>query len=122
MCIIPLLQIPQEILARYENDKECQLRGQLLPVPTNQKMNTYLKELADICEIKKHLTHHVARHSYATLCLANKVSMENVAKMLGHSSTCMTQHYARILDQSIAEDMDNVNAVLTKMRLNKSLG
>jgi len=119
MCNIPLLQIPQDILARYEDDKECQLRGQLLPVPTNQKMNAYLKELAEICGINKRLTHHVSRHSYATLCLANKVSMENVAKMLGHSSTRMTQHYARVLDQSIAEDMDNLEAVLTERGLNK---
>jgi len=62
MCNIPLLQIPQDILARYEDDKECQLREQLLPVPTNQKMNAYLKELAEICGINKRLTHHVARY------------------------------------------------------------
>jgi len=121
MCNIPLLQIPQDILARYEDDKECQLRGQLLPVPTNQKMNAYLKELAEICGINKRLTHHVSRHSYATLCLANKVSMENVAKMLGHSSTRMTQHYARILDQSIAEDMENLEAILTERGINKNV-
>jgi site-specific recombinase XerD len=85
-------------------------------------MNAYLKELADICGINKRLTCHVSRHSFSTsVALANKVSMENVAKMFGHSSTRMTQHYARILDQSIAEDMDNVDAVLTKMGLNKNL-
>ncbi|MDR2918822.1 MAG: site-specific integrase, partial [Tannerella sp.] len=120
MCNIPLLQIPQDILEKYKDDRECQLRGQLLPVPTNQKMNAYLKELADLCGINKRLTSHVARHSFSTsVALANKVSMENVAKMLGHSSTRMTQHYARILDQSIAEDMDNVDAVLSKIGLNK---
>jgi site-specific recombinase XerD len=121
MCNIPLLHIPQDILERYKDDKECQLRGQLLPVPTNQKMNAYLKELADLCEINKRLTSHVARHSFSTsVALANKVSMENVAKMLGHSSTRMTQHYARILDQSIAEDMDNVDAILSMNGLNKN--
>ena len=119
MCNIPLLDIPQMILKRYSEDKSCQLKEQLLPVPTNQKMNAYLKELAEICGINKRLTHHVSRHSYATLCLANKVSMENVAKMLGHSSTRMTQHYARVLDQSIAEDMDNLEAVLTMRGINK---
>jgi len=119
MCNIPLLHIPQDILERYNDDKECQLRGQLLPVPTNQKLNAYLKELADLCGINKRLTHHVSRHSYATLCLANKVSMENVAKMLGHSSTRMTQHYARVLDQSIADDMENLEAVLAMRGLNK---
>jgi len=119
MCNIPLLDIPQMILKRYSEDKSCQLKEQLLPVPTNQKMNAYLKELAEICGINKRLTHHVSRHSYATLCLANKVSMENVAKMLGHSSTRMTQHYAHVLDQSIAEDMDNLEAVLTMRGINK---
>lgn len=122
MCNIPMLQVPQMLLEKYKDDRECQLRGQLLPVPTNQKMNAYLKELADLCEINKRLTSHTARHSAATsVFLANKVSMENVAKMLGHSSTRMTQHYARVLDQSIAEDMDNVDAMLSKIGINKNL-
>lgn len=121
MCNVPLLQIPQVILEKYKDDKSCLLTGQLLPVPTNQKYNAYLKELADLCGINKRLTSHVARHSAATsVFLANKVSMENVAKMLGHSSTRMTQHYARVLDQSIAEDMDNVDAILSKIGMNKN--
>ena len=86
----------------------------LLPVPCNQKMNSYLKEIADLCLIKKNLTTHVARHSYATsVCLANGVSIENVAKMLGHSNIKMTQHYARVLDSSILRDMTNVRNVLS---------
>jgi len=122
MCNIPLLQIPQMLLERYEDDEECKLRGQLLPVPTNQKMNAYLKEIANLCGIDKRLTTHCARHTAATsVFLANKVSMENVAKMLGHSSTRMTQHYARILDQSIAEDMDNVDRILSNIGINKNL-
>lgn len=122
MCNIPLLQVPQMLLEKYKDDKECQLRGQLLPVPTNQKMNAYLKEVADLCGINKRISSHVARHTAATsVFLANKVSMENVAKMLGHSSTRMTQHYARVLDQSIAEDMDNVDAILSKLGVNKNL-
>jgi len=119
MCNIPLLKVPQMLLEKY---KEFQLGDQLLPVPTNQKMNAYLKELADLCGINKRLTTHTARHTAATsVFLANKVSMENVAKMLGHSSTRMTQHYARILDQSIAEDMDNVDRILSNIGINKSL-
>ncbi len=98
------------LLEKYTNNKGCELRGQLLPVPTNQKMNAYLKEVADICGINKRLTTHCARHTFATsVTLANKVTMENVAKMLGHSSTRMTQHYAKVLDQSILEDMMNVD-------------
>lgn len=111
MCNIPLLDIPKQILERYKEHPTCIKNGTLLPVPCNQKMNAYLKEIADICGIKKELRTHTGRHSYATsVCLANGVSMENVAKMLGHSDTKMTRHYARVLDKSIMHDMTSVNA------------
>lgn len=114
MCNIPLLDIPQEILRKYADHPTCRKRGVLLPVPCNQKMNSYLKEIADICMIRKNLTTHCARHSYATsVCLANGVSLENVAKMLGHSNIKMTQHYARVLDSSILRDMNQVQAALS---------
>lgn len=91
MCNIPLLDIPQEILKKYENHSFRHKKGTLLPVPCNQKMNSYLKEIADLCNIQKKLTMHTARHSYATsVCLANGVSIENVAKMLGHSNIKIT--------------------------------
>ena len=113
MCNIPLLDIPLEILRKYADYPACKKKGVLLPVPCNQKMNSYLKEIADLCLIKKNLTTHTARHSYATsVCLANGVSIENVAKMLGHSNIKMTQHYARVLDSSILKDMNNVKDVL----------
>jgi len=113
MCNIPLLKIPVSLLEKYKDDENCENRGQLLPVPTNQKMNAYLKEIADLCGITKKLSTHTARHTFATsVTLANKVTMENVAKMLGHSSTRMTQHYARVLDHSILEDMMNVDSKL----------
>lgn len=111
MCNIPLLDIPKQILERYKEHPTCIKNGTLLPVPCNQKMNAYLKEIADICGINKELRTHTGRHSYATsVCLANGVSMENVAKMLGHSDTKMTRHYARVLDKSIMHDMTSVNA------------
>ncbi len=114
MCNIPLLDIPLEILRKYADYPACKKKGVLLPVPCNQKMNSYLKEIADLCLIKKNLTTHTARHSYATsVCLANGVSIENVAKMLGHSNIKMTQHYARVLDSSILKDMNNVRDVLS---------
>lgn len=76
-------------------------------------MNSYLKELADLCDIKKTLTTHVARYTFASvIALANKVSLSNVAKMLGHSSTRMTQHYAKVMDHTILEDMKNVQQKL----------
>ena len=116
MCNIPLLDIPQEILRKYADHPTCRKKGVLLPVPCNQKMHSYLKEIADICMIRKNLTTHCARHSYATsVCLANGVSLENVAKMLGHSNIKMTQHYARVLDSSILRDMMQVERAIAKL-------
>ena len=109
MCNIPVLSIPQRVLRKYENNAECIKKGVLLPVISNQRMNAYLKEIADLCGITKRLTTHVARHTAATVVfLANDVSMENVSKILGHSNIRMTQHYARVLDSSIMRDMANV--------------
>ncbi|MFR9547029.1 MAG: site-specific integrase [Rikenellaceae bacterium] len=109
MCNIPLLQIPRMILEKYKGHAKCTKKGVLLPVMANQNMNNYLKEIAALCGINKHLTTHTARHSYATVvCLANGVSIENVAKMLGHSDIRMTQHYAKVMDSSIKRDMDKI--------------
>ena len=108
MCNIPLLDEAQKIIDRYRDHPYCQTHGVLLPVCSNQKMNSYLKELADICGIRKQLTTHCARHFFATYTLANGVSIESVAKMLGHSDTKMTRHYAKVLDSSIMRDMEVV--------------
>ena len=109
MCNIPVLSIPQRIFGKYEDNAECIKKGVLLPVISNQRMNAYLKEIADLCGITKRLTTHVARHTAATVVfLANDVSMENVSKILGHSNIRMTQHYAKVLDSSIMRDMVNV--------------
>ena len=87
--------------------------GTLLPVPCNQKLNSYLKEIADLCGIKKNLTTNTGLHTFSTVvALANNVSLENVAKMLGHTNTKMTQRYAKVLDQSILRDMQNVRKKL----------
>ena len=112
MCNIPLLEIPARILQRYRTDPECVAHNVLLPVSSNQKMNAYLKELADICGIRKQLTTHCARHFFATYTLANGVSIESVAKMLGHSDTKMTRHYAKVLDQTILREMNALPADL----------
>lgn len=109
---IPLLDIPKAILKKYEDNQKAAEKGTLLPVPCNQVMNRYLKEIGNICEIDKVLTTHVARHTYATVCLSQGVRIENVSKMLGHTSIKMTQHYARVLDSSIMEDMQNIREVM----------
>lgn len=109
MCNIPLLDIPLAILDKYKGYPICEKKGTLLPVPCNQKANSYLKEIADFCGIKKNLTTHTGRHTFSTVVtLANNVSLENVSKMLGHTNTKMTQRYAKVLDQSILRDMQNV--------------
>ena len=106
---VPLLEYPLQILEKYKNHPLCKERGTLLPVYANQKMNSYLKEIADFCGIKKQLTMHIARYTFATtITLANDVKLENVSRMLGHTSTRMTQHYAHVMNDSLAREMDRI--------------
>jgi predicted RNA-binding protein Jag len=89
----------------------CKSKGILLPVMCNQKMNSYLKEITDFCGIDKDVTTHTARHTFATtVTLANGVALTNVAKMLGHTSTRMTEHYAKVLNHNIYSDMKKVKS------------
>ncbi|QEM05962.1 site-specific integrase [Mucilaginibacter rubeus] len=106
---IPLLQEAMELMVKYEEHPQCVNDGLLLPVLSNQKMNSYLKEIADACGINKELTYHIARHTFATtVTLANGVSIESVSKMLGHTNIKTTQHYAKILDMKVAQDMSKL--------------
>ncbi len=109
-----LLPPAKQILEKYKSHPECIRKGVLLPVLTNQKMNSYLKEVADICGISKNLTTHCARHTFATtVTLANGISIESTSKMLGHSSIRMTQRYARILDSTIGQEMNQLAGKLS---------
>lgn len=102
---IPLLPVAQELVDKYKDERNS--RGKLYPVYTNQRMNGYLKEIADHCGVKKNLTFHMARHTFATtVTLTNGVPIESVSKMLGHRSLKTTQHYAKILDEKLSEDMN----------------
>lgn len=112
---IPLLPQAEIIIEKYKNNPICINNDRLLPVLSNQKMNAYLKEIADICGINKELTYHIARHTFATtITLSNGVSIESVSKMLGHKSIRTTQHYAKILDRKVSEDMSLLKNVLLK--------
>jgi site-specific recombinase XerD len=103
---IPLLPPAIAIIDKYRNHPECIRKDVVLPVLSNQKMNAYLKEVADLSGIKKNLTTHAARHTFATtVTLANNISMESVSKMLGHSDMTITKQYARILDRTISNEM-----------------
>ena len=103
---IPLLPTAVQIIEKYATNPVCLNKGTLLPVPSNQKMNEYLKEIADLCGINKKLTSHIARHTFATtVTLSNGVPIESVSKMLGHTNIRTTQHYAKILDIKVGADM-----------------
>ena len=103
---IPLLPPALVIIDRYISHPQCIQGDRVLPVFSNQKMNAYLKEIADLCGINKNLTYHIARHTFATtVTLSNGVPIETVSKMLGHRNLKTTQLYARILDHKISDDM-----------------
>jgi len=107
---IPILDVTQQILNKYKDDPYCLAHNVLLPVNSNQKMNAYLKEIADVCGIEKNLSSHLARHTFATtVTLNNDVPIETVSKMLGHSSINMTKIYARLLDKKVGNDMKHLN-------------
>ena len=101
-----LLDIPKSIIAKYSG--KTYRDGKLFPMLTNQKLNSYLKEIADICGIKKNLTFHLARHTFATMSLSKGVPIESVSKMLGHTNIKTTQIYARITNKKIEHDMDEL--------------
>lgn len=107
---IPLLPPAIAIIKKYENHPKVCNSGKLLPELSNQKVNAYLKEIADLCGIKKEITFHVARHTFATtVTLSNGVPIESVSKMLGHKKLQTTQLYAKVLDCKVSEDMKALN-------------
>lgn len=103
---VPLLPIALEIIEKYRSDKYCIENDKLLPVNSNQRYNSYLKEIAAICNINKKITTHIARHTFATtVTLANGVPIETVSSMLGHTSIRTTQIYAKVVEKKVSEDM-----------------
>ena len=101
---VRLLDVPIRLIEKYDGTTEG---GLLFPVPSNQKVNSYLKEIASVCGIDKDLTFHMARHTFATtVTLANGVPIETVSKMLGHTNIQTTQIYARVIDTKINNDME----------------
>ena len=116
---ILLLDVPKMILEKYNGMLPD---NKVLPVISNQRLNSYLKEIADLCGIEKNLTFHLARHTFATtVTLAKGVPLETVSKMLGHTSLKTTQIYARITDQKIGHDMHVLSKKLHEMGNNLTL-
>jgi integrase/recombinase XerD len=107
---IPLLPAAKKILDKYKNEPERKILNKLLPKISNQKVNSYLKVISDLAELKKTLTHHMARHTFATtICLNNGMPMEDVSKLLGHSSIKTTAIYGRITQDRLQKSMEKVN-------------
>jgi site-specific recombinase XerD len=118
---IPILPVTQMIIDKYENHPQCVNEDKLLPILSNQKMNAYLKEIGAVCEIEKELTFHIARHTFATtVTLTNGVPIESVSKMLGHKNLRTTQHYAKVLDRKVSEDMAILKQKLSFHKIAKS--
>ncbi len=111
---IPALPIAQEIIQKYANHPRCLNEDAILPILTNQKKNSYLKEIGDLFDIPKEITFHMARHTFATsVTLTNGVPIETVSKMLGHKNIQTTQHYAKVLDKKVSEDMQILKSKFT---------
>jgi len=123
---IPILPIASYLLEKYKDHPQVVNQEKLLPILSNQKMNSYLKEIADACGINKELTFHIARHTFATtVTLSNGVPIESVSKMLGHKNLKTTQHYAKILDLKVSNDMQILKEKFgngTQLKIKKSAG
>ena len=114
---IPLLDKALELVFKYENHPRVVANNGILPRLSNQRINAYLKEIAGLCKIKKNLTFHIARHTFATtVTLSNGVPIETVSKLLGHTKIATTQIYARVIERKVSED---INALKIKM-INKN--
>ncbi|MFI4919995.1 MAG: site-specific integrase, partial [Legionellales bacterium] len=112
---IPLLPPALAIIEKYKNHPEARRAGTLFPPKSNQRLNSYLKEVADLCEITKNLTFHVARHTFATtVTLTNGVPIESVSAMLGHNSIRTTQIYAKVVERKVSDDMAKLKGKLFK--------
>lgn len=94
-----LFEEASEIVKRYDYE---------LPVLSNQKYNSYLKEIGDLCGITKSMHTHIGRHTFATMALNRGLSIEVVSKMLGHSNVKQTMHYAKLIDETVLKAVANL--------------
>lgn len=110
--MVPILPIVASLIEKYKDDPYCKLHNRLLPINSNGRYNGYLKELADICGIKRPLNTHLARHTFADIMLNNGVPLEDVSKMLGHKSIRTTMRYCRVGKSRISENMAKLRGKL----------
>lgn len=115
---IPILPVAMDIINKYKSDMKAIVQNRLFPNISNQKLNSYLKEIADLCQINKNLTFHLARHTFATtVTLTNGVPIESVSKMLGHSTISTTQIYAKVIEKKLGEDMEKLKKRLSEKQV-----
>lgn len=115
---VPILPKAWEIIEKYKTHPRALQKGSVFPMISNQKLNSYLKEIADLCGIEKNLTFHLARHTFATtVTLCNGVPLETVSKMLGHSKITTTQVYAKVVEKKVSEDMQALRERLAAPKL-----
>lgn len=118
---LPLLSKAVILVEKYKNEEACIINNSLLPIISNQKLNSYLKEIANMCHIKSNLTFHLARHTFATtVALTNGVPIETVSKILGHKKLSTTQIYAKVIERKVSEDMDTLEQKLNSGDLTSS--
>jgi len=119
---IPLLPIAEKLIKKYNGHIKTKKTKTLFPNISNQKLNSYLKEIADLCSIKKNLTFHIARHTFATtVTLSNGVPIETVSKLLGHKKIATTQIYARVIESKVSEDMRKLRASLSQNNIKRTI-
>lgn len=112
---LPLLPKAYAIIEKYKNEPRVYYRQRLLPFMSNQRLNKYIKDIATICGIKKDISFHTARHTFATtVTLTNGVPVETVSKMLGHTKLSTTQIYVHVVKQKISDDMKSLKQKLVE--------
>lgn len=112
---IPLLPQAKKIIDKYKSSPERKVLNKLLPKISNQKVNSYLKVIGDLAGIKRSITHHVARHTFATtICLNNNMPLEDVSMLLGHSSIKTTQIYGKITQERLFQSIKSISSKSTK--------
>lgn len=118
---IPLLPKALQIIEKYKSNRKSISQGGIFPKISNQKLNSYLKEIADVCGIKKNLTFHIARHTFATtVTLSNGIPIETVSKLLGHSKISTTQIYAKVIERKVSDDMQKLRVQFNEIEKEKT--
>lgn len=116
---IPLLPMALQIIEKYKSNHKSISQGSIFPKISNQKLNSYLKEIADVCGIRKNLTFHIARHTFATtITLSNGMPIETVSKLLGHSRISTTQIYAKVIERKVSDDMQKLRTQFKEKEMN----